>query len=81
MLTYLNEYAERTEITNEQDTVIWYKVNEIVESLSEEEFNEMLETVSAYVYYDIGKKRVKQIARRFGVEWQALVMWYTVEEE
>lgn len=81
MLTYLNEHGRRTEVTNEQHIKAWYKVNEMLESLTDDEFNEVLEIISDYVFNSKGKKELTQTAERLGVQWRALTLWYVLEEE
>lgn len=81
MLTYLNEHGRRTEVTNEQHIKAWYKVEEILNSLTDDEFNEVLEIISDYVFNSKSKKELTQTAERLGVQWRALTLWYVLEEE
>ena len=82
MLTYLNGHCERVEVTNKEDITVWYEVDKVLNSLSDEQFEEMLEIVGGYVWEGgrANANKIRGLAKRLGLKWQDLEMWYYIED-
>ena len=82
MLTYLNEYGKRAEVTNDYDIKKWYEVDKKMDELDEETFNKYYEIIGDYVW-DGGvanANRARAIAKKLGFTLLDISNYYCIEE-
>jgi len=86
MLTYLNGYGRRVEVTNKEDIKKWYEIDNTLSSLDDDIFHNYIDIISDYVWEwkSAERKRaynkVYRIGKKIGYTVSELVMWYCIED-
>ena len=83
MVTYLNGYGVRTEVTEQSDIELYYRINAIMTALSDEEFEKAYEIIEDYLWEGgvANANRIRGLAKRLGVaNWKELWVWACLED-
>lgn len=86
MLTYLNGYGRRVEVTNKEDIKKWYEIDNTLSSLDDDIFHNYIDIISDYVWEwksaerKRAYNRVYRIGKKLGYTVNELVMWYCIED-
>ena len=86
MLTYLNGYGERVEVTNTEDIKKWYEIDSALNNLDDDIFHKYIEIIGDYVWewksaeHKRAYNRVYRIGKKMGFTVSELEMWYCIEE-
>lgn len=85
MLTYLNGYGKRVEVTNKDDVKKWHEINNTLASLDTETFLNYMDIISSYVWeWKTAERkraynRVYRIGKKLGFTVSELEMYYCIE--
>lgn len=83
MVTYLNEYGVRTEVTEQSDIDLYYRIDAIMDKLSTEEFEKAYKIIGDYLWEGgvANTNRIRGLAKRLGVaNWKELWVWACLED-
>lgn len=85
MLTYLNGYGKRVEVTNAEDIKKWHEINNTLASLDSKTFLNYMDIISGYVWeWKTAERkraynRVYRIGKKLGFTVSELEMYYCIE--
>lgn len=86
MLTYLNGYGKRVEVTNAEDIKKWYEIDNALNNLDDDIFHKYIEVIGDYVWeWKTAERkraynRVYRIGKKMGFTVSELEMWYCIED-